>query len=117
MGPGDGFGEIALLRRCPRTATVRARTDLSLYRLDRGPFLTTVGAATPRASSSAEQLVDDRLTTFKPPRHGVAASRTKGLGAVVAGRRVGANDRESILIASASFNRDASSRTSGATQS
>ncbi|MET0911369.1 MAG: MFS transporter [Ilumatobacteraceae bacterium] len=67
MGPGDGFGEIALLRRCPRTATVRARTDLSLYRLDRGPFLTTV-AGYASTSSSAEQLVNDRLTTFKPPR-------------------------------------------------
>ena len=42
LGPGDAFGEIALLEDSPRSATVRASSPLVVLRLDRGVFLAAV---------------------------------------------------------------------------
>ena len=57
---GDGFGELALLRDVPRTATVTATTDSRLYALGKATFLASVGAH-PRAASEADRLVHERL--------------------------------------------------------
>lgn len=61
LGPGDGFGEIALLRDIPRTATITALTDLVLKGLDRDEFLSAV-TSHGEASDQAEQVVSRFLT-------------------------------------------------------
>jgi MFS family permease len=58
----DYFGEIALLRDVPRTATVTARTAMRLYALERDDFIGAVtGHATGRAAGEA--VVSERLAT------------------------------------------------------
>jgi CRP-like cAMP-binding protein len=44
IAAGGSFGELALLRDCPRAATVRALEDGKLYALGREPFIKTVTA-------------------------------------------------------------------------
>jgi MFS family permease len=61
-GRGDGVGEIALLRAVPRTATVTARTDATVYRLGREPFLTAVLGHAP-THRHAGRIADTRLAT------------------------------------------------------
>ncbi len=62
LGPGDSFGEIALLRDVPRTATVTARTEAAVYSLDRRHFLAAVTGFGP-SLSAAEGVIGMRLGT------------------------------------------------------
>jgi MFS family permease len=65
LGPGEGFGEIALLRRQRRTATVVARSDLRLQSLGSDRFLSVVLGYTPSARQAAA-VVDDLLDRYEP---------------------------------------------------
>jgi len=60
LGKGDFFGEIALLRDVPRTASVRAASDLRLLVLDRTTFLATV-TGDPASAEAAGSIVAARL--------------------------------------------------------
>jgi hypothetical protein len=60
LGPGDGFGEIALIRNVPRTASVRAVEPAVLFSLDRSVFLQAVTGHA-EARSTAEGIVRERL--------------------------------------------------------
>jgi MFS family permease len=53
LGPGEWFGELALLRDIPRTATVRAETAVAMWAVERNAFLAAVGAA-PRSRELAD---------------------------------------------------------------
>lgn len=60
LEPGDGFGEIALMRDGIRTATVTARGPVVLYELGRPHFLEAV-SGNRLAHTAAEELVSSRL--------------------------------------------------------
>jgi hypothetical protein len=57
--PGDGVGEIALLRGVPRTATVMATESSTLLAIDRAPFLAAV-TGHPDAIAAADAVVATR---------------------------------------------------------
>ncbi len=67
LGAGDAFGELALLRDIPRTATVTARTEVELLGLDRDTFLLTL-TASPRAVEEAGRVAARHLASDQATR-------------------------------------------------
>jgi CRP-like cAMP-binding protein len=65
QGPGSGFGEIALLRDVPRTATVRAATDLRLWAITRPSFVAAV-TGHGDATRLADAVVAEHLARPRP---------------------------------------------------
>lgn len=60
LGAGGYFGEIALLRDVPRTATIRTLGPVRLLRLERDRFIATV-TGNPASSDAADAIVGTRM--------------------------------------------------------
>jgi CRP-like cAMP-binding protein len=60
LGPGDFFGEIALLHDVPRTASITAVEPVDALIIDREQFLDGIGAHA-RSARAAEAVASDRM--------------------------------------------------------
>jgi MFS family permease len=65
LGPGDYAGEIGLIERIPRTATVRATSDAAVLRIGGKDFLDAVAGA-PAVSSALSAGMAGRLARTHP---------------------------------------------------
>jgi cAMP-dependent protein kinase regulator len=58
-GPGDSFGELALLYDAPRAATIKASTDCILWTMDRSTFRTILMASTRKKRNLYEDYLQN----------------------------------------------------------
>jgi NTE family protein len=65
LGPGDHFGEIGVIERLPRTATVTALRDGVVYRIPGDDFLRAVSEG-PRMSGRFVSTMTARLARTHP---------------------------------------------------
>ena len=73
-GPGEYFGEIALLREVPRTATVTASSDLDLLCLEGADFVATV-SGNAELTGAADSVIGTRLAHMRPALGTLGLSR------------------------------------------
>jgi NADH dehydrogenase len=64
QGPGECFGELALISNAPRTATVRTLTSVNLLSMERGAFMAFVDHLPP-VRKIFEQMAQERLERTK----------------------------------------------------
>jgi hypothetical protein len=64
LGRGQYFGEIALLRDTPRTASIEVENDLQGYALERSDFITAVTGHGPTAEAT-ESAIGTRLADLR----------------------------------------------------
>ena len=83
---GDCFGEVAMLRDCAHTATVRATGDSELLTLTRAQFMAAVGGHR-RSLEAAAAIVEQRLDVGRLASPHRAPRPAGGQGLTVLGRR------------------------------
>jgi ATP-binding cassette subfamily B protein len=73
LGDGDYFGEVALLKSIPRTASIRAMSHTSCLALSRERFLRLVESQ-PHLLSALEEAMESRSQQTSPPKEAPAAA-------------------------------------------